>query len=184
MKHYTTVYDQARVKSAINNLAQQVTNIIETRGTENCVFLTVLEGGMFLSNKIIEQLPPNMLSSLTTACIKVSSYKGDQKGYLTHEYIPNIDCSKKTLIIVDDFCDSGSTINALQTLYTHRFDAKEIIFVTLLARKKRSILPEVELLYGIEDNTNNFYFGCGMDEDNKGRFIDRIITIDHEAEKE
>ena len=176
MKQYITIYNRFRVKAAIVSLASRVAEIIEERGAENCILLTVLEGGSYLSSKIIDRLPQGMLSSLETASIKVSSYHGDQRGELVYDYLPNVDCKGKTVILIDDFCDSGSTTNNLHKIYTERFEAGEVIFVTLLARKRRKLDPDINLLYGIEDNTENFYFGCGMDEEGKGRFINEIVT--------
>lgn len=176
MKHYVTVYDRFRVKAAIVSLASRVTEIIEEHGAENCILLTVLEGGSFLANKIIDRLPQGMLTSLETASVKVSSYHGDLQGDLTYDYLPNVDCKGKTVILIDDFCDSGSTTNNLYKIFINRYDAGEVIFVTLLARKRRKLYSCVKLLYGIEDNTENFYFGCGMDEDGKGRYMNEIVT--------
>ena len=176
MKQYVTIYDSFKIKSTIFNLATKVGDIIEEHGAENCVYLTVIEGGAFLSHRILDRLPGDMLAGLTTASIKVSSYHGDQHGNLTYDYIPNVECKGKTIIIVDDFCDSGSTTNALNGLYKEQFGAAEVIFVTLLARKRRKLDEDVTLIYGIEDNTNNFYYGCGLDEDGKGRYMDCIMT--------
>ena len=176
MKQYITVYDAYRVKTAILKLTDHVREIIEDKGAENCIVLTVLEGGAYLANKIIDRLPQDMLASLETASIKVSSYHGDQHGELVHNYIPDINCKNKTVIIIDDFCDSGSTTNSLDKLYRDTFEANDVIFVTLLARTRRELSQGVKLLYGIEDSTSNFYIGCGLDEDGKSRNINKIIT--------
>lgn len=177
MKHYVTIYDTYRVKAAILKLTDQVREIIEDRGAENCIVLIVLEGGTYLANKIIDRLPQDMLTFLETASIKVSSYHGDQRGQLIHNYIPDINCKNKTVIIIDDFCDSGSTINSLNSLYRNTFEADDVIFVTLLARTRRKLNQGVKLLYGIEDNTENFYTGCGLDDNGKSRNINKIITV-------
>lgn len=177
MKQYITVYDTYRVKTAILKLTDHVREIIEDKGAENCIVLTVLEGGAYLANKIIDRLPQDMLASLETASIKVSSYHGDQHGELVHNYIPDISCRNKTVIIIDDFCDSGSTTNALNKLYRDTFGAREVLFVTLLARKCRQLDEDVTLLYGIEDSTSNFYIGCGLDDNGKGRQISSIQAI-------
>lgn len=176
MKRYITVYDSFRVKQAIIQLANRVYGLIDKYGAENCVYLTVLEGGAFLSHRIIDKLAQDMLNELVTASVKVSSYKGDQHGELIYDYIPNVDCKGKIVIIVDDFCDSGSTTNNLNKLYRNRFEAEKVIFVTLLARKRRKLDENVELIYGIEDDTDNFYYGCGLDDNGKGRYINRILT--------
>lgn len=181
MKQFITIYDKFRVKAAVINLASRVYEIIEERGAENCVLLTVLEGGAYLANKIVDRLPQDMLLSLETASLKVSSYHRDQHGELEYDYIPGVDCKNKTVIIIDDFCDSGSTVNHLDKLYRDTFEAKDVIFVTLLARKKRKLNSSVRLLYGLEDATNNFYVGCGLDDNGKSRFVDSIfVCIDNE----
>lgn len=177
MKQYVTVYDQFVIKRVISRLATEVADVIEKRGAENCVLMTVLEGGAYLSNKIINQLPQGMLAELTTASIKVSSYHGFNREGLMYDYLPNTDCEGKTVILIDDFCDSGSTLSELSKLYYGRFEAEEVVAVTLLARKHRKLIEGTKLIYGIEDDTNNFYYGCGLDDNGKGRFVNDIYTI-------
>lgn len=177
MKRYKTVYSRFEVKTAILQLANKVYSLIENRGAENCVYLTVLEGGAFLSHRILDKLAPDMLMELVTKSIKVSSYSGDKQGELVYDYLPEVDCKGKTVIIVDDFCDSGSTTRNLEKIYLDRFEAKEVIFVTLLARAGRKLNPDTQLIYGIEDNSNLFFVGCGLDDDGKARFADSIMAI-------
>jgi hypoxanthine phosphoribosyltransferase len=183
---YKTVYDEFRVKGAILKLSSQVIEYIEELGAENCVLIPVLSGGLYLFNKIIDRMPKDMLAYLETSVIKVSSYHGRERKEVREEVLYDpVDCSNKTLIIIDDFCDSGSTINALNRIYKNRYGASDVIFVTLLARDKKKLDEDVTLLYGILDKTDNFYIGCGMDDEGKSRFIDKIIVkVEDETEAE
>lgn len=183
MRQYITAYNSFKTKEAIILLSYKVEKIIEERGAENCILLTVLEGGAYLASKIINRLPQDMLASLETASIKVSSYHGSERGEIRESYIPNLKCQEKTIIVIDDFCDSGTTTNYLDNLYRNQYKAKDVIIVTLLARKKRKLNDSVNLLYGIEDNTDNFYIGCGMDEDNRSRYVDTIMTYTDNEER-
>lgn len=176
MKTYVTVYSRFDVKNAINNISKRVSDIIENKGSENCIIMTVLEGGSFLSHKIIDKLGQDMLSELITTSIKISSYQGTSRGQIKFDYIPDIDLTNKTVIVVDDFCDSGNTVKELHSFLKNK-NVAEDVFVTLLARTRRQIPSDVKLIYGIEDNTSNYYIGCGMDEDNKSRYVENIITI-------
>jgi hypoxanthine-guanine phosphoribosyltransferase len=183
MKRYKTIYSRFEVKTAVLQLANRVYNLIENRGAENCVYLTVLEGGAFLSHKILDKLAHDMLMELTTANIKVSSYSGDKQGELIYNYMPNVDCTGKTVIIVDDFCDSGSTTRNLEKIYLERFGAKEVVFVTLLARARRELNQTTKLIFGIEDSSDLFFVGCGLDDNGKARFVDSIMAIETDEEQ-
>lgn len=183
MDRYITVYNQFEVKRAITSLANRVYQLIERKGAENCILVTVFSGGAYLSHKIIDKLAPDMLTDLTTLDIKVSSYRGTERSLIMNEYLPNINCEGKTVIVIDDFCDSGSTLNHLLLEFNNR-KAEEVQFVTLLARKRRKIFTDLKLWYGIEDETRNFYIGCGLDDEGKSRYMDRIVMkIPNEEEK-
>lgn len=183
MDRYITVYNRFEIKQAINSLASRVSQLIERKGAENCVLVTVLNGGAYLSHNIINKLSQDMLISLTTADIKVSSYRGQERSQIVNEYIPHIDCEGKTVIVIDDFCDSGSTLNHLLH-YFNSLHVEEVQFVTLLARKHRRYTEDLKLWYGIEDDTRNFYIGCGLDDNERSRYLDEIVVkISDEKEK-
>ena len=183
MDRYITVYNRFEIKQAITSLASRVCQLIERKGAENCILVTVLSGGAYLSHKIINKLSQDMLISLTTTDIKVSSYKGQKRSQVVDEYLPQIDCEGKTVIVIDDFCDSGSTLNHLLQYFNSQH-VDEVQFVTLLARTHRKLVEGLKLWYGIEDDTHNFYIGCGLDDNERGRYLDEIIMkISNEKEK-
>lgn len=183
MDRYITVYNRFEIKRAIISLANRVYRLIEQKGAENCILVTVLSGGAYLSHKIINQLSQDMLASLTTVDIKVSSYKGQERSQILDEYLPHINCKDKTVIVIDDFCDSGSTLNHLLQ-YFKTLHVDETQFVTLLARTRRKLINGLRLWYGIEDDTRNFYIGCGLDDNEKSRYLDEIVMkISDEKEK-
>ena len=175
MDRYITVYNHFEVKQAIIRLANQVYQLIERKGAENCIFVTVMEGGSYLAHKILDKLAPDMLMNLETVEIKVTSYRGHERSYIQDVYLPEMNCEGKTVIVVDDFCDSGSTLNHLLLTYKGKLKADDVQFVTLLARKRRKVLMDLKLWYGIEDVTRNFYIGCGLDDNGKSRYLDRIV---------
>ena len=183
MDRYITVYNRFKIKQAITSLANRVYQLIECKGAENCILVTVLSGGAYLSHKVIDKLSQDMLVSLTTVDIKVSSYKGQERSQIVDEYIPHIDCKGKTVIVIDDFCDSGNTLNHLLQ-YFNSLQVDEVQFVTLLARKRRKCVEDLRLWYGIEDDTRNFYIGCGLDDNERSRYLDEIVMrISDEKEK-
>ena len=139
MNRYITVYDRFEIKRAIFSLTNRVYQLIEHKGAENCILVTVLSGGAYLSHKIIDKFSQDILANLTTVDIKVSSYKGQERSQIVDEYLPHIDCEGKTVIVIDDFCDSGSTLNHLLQ-YFNSLQVDEVQFVTLLARTRRKLI--------------------------------------------
>ena len=173
-------YDSAEVQRFINKLSYELINRM-LAGKEYTV-LTLLDGGMFLTGELMRRLSNFTKAFIENKTMKVSSYHDKNRGELKFDYVPDVDWKGKRVIVIDDFCDSGNTINQIYR-YLKDHEAETIEFYTLLAREGYQLDPGVVLHYGKLDDTKNFYIGCGLDDNGYKRHVDYIYYINDEQKE-
>lgn len=171
---YKVQYDKHVVDQAIHKLAFDINVEMNDHDGEDVIVLTLLEGGSYLTSRLMKILPTEYLKRIINKSMKVSSYHNQEKGNLSIDYVPDMDYKNHHIIVIDDFCDSGNTINEIYD-YFNSIGAKSISFYTLLARKRFEVYDKIRLRYGILDCTDNFYIGCGLDDDGKSRYLDELV---------
>ncbi len=171
---YKVQYSKDVIEVAIRKIAFSINTLISHFETEDIIILTVIEGGSYLTGKIMDLLPFNYRQRVINKSIKISSYHGQKQGEISFDYIPDIDFKDKIVVVLDDFCDSGHTINKLHE-YLKSQGVQSVQFYTLLGRKGYQVNKDVKLRCGIIDDTDHFYIGCGLDDDDKSRFLDEIV---------
>jgi len=124
------------------------------------IILIVADGGYWLGSEILRRIP-NIKTEVHF--IKLKSYSGKVRNSIDIVYFPKLNLNGRRVFIIDDICDSGTTIKTIKDLV---LDAKYISFITLL---KRGSDPIKGLTSLIEDDSDDFFIGCGMD-DEKGMY--------------
>lgn len=165
---YRVKYSQELVSETIDRLA----SMIEL--TDNTRFLVLMNGGAWFAHKLIERLG---VVPVEIEYAKVSSYEGQQRGELDIVYISKTGWEGKDIIVLDDICDSGNTTNAIYS-WLQQFSPKSVKFFTLLVRKKRYQIEQgVELVAGIEDESDDFFVGCGLDDNGMARNLPYVGVV-------
>ncbi len=157
---YTIKYSKETVSAVIDHLASQITV------NENTVFLVLMNGGAWFAHELVSRLGDVPLS---IEYAKVSSYSGKNRGELKITYMPDVDWKQKEVIVLDDICDSGNTLNCIYSWLMPHSPAS-VRFYTLLSRIHKLQLEEgVCLTSGIEDESDDFFVGCGLDDNGMAR---------------
>jgi len=164
---YQCKYTRLRVKIAIRKMARKLRR--EQLMDDDTVFMVMLSGGVWFSNQLFDALGD---IENEVYYIKGHSYKGKNRGEFEWEMLPDVDLSGKKIVILDDICDSGMTLQAAYEKLKPM--AKEIMAVTLLKRVPCPIELEMPVYACIEDGTKDFFVGCGLDDNSHGRLIRKI----------
>ncbi len=163
---YLVKYDEAAVQAAIDSVYAQLSPL-----AEDSIFLVLMNGGAWFSHELLRRFGRE---NLTVYYAKVSSYEGKEQGELDITYLPNIRFADKHVIVLDDICDTGNTINCIYH-YIAKHQPASIQFATLVERVGASnLVPEVKLISGIQDHSKDFFVGCGLDDNDKGRNLPYI----------
>ncbi|MCM1034792.1 MAG: hypothetical protein NC038_07865 [Paludibacter sp.] len=168
---YKIKYGVACVAQTIARMQQQVYDCLEQAADAVCVVLT--DGGIFFSSKLLF----DCMMPLDIRYLKVSSYHGKEQGSICINDAALGSVEGKTVFVFDDICDSGSTVNAVNALLKEK-KAAAVKYVTLIKRAGAVLDADVDLLYGISDDSTDFFVGCGLDDNGKGRNLPYIGVID------
>ncbi len=158
---YPVKYDEAAVQAAIDSIYARLTPL-----AENTVFIVLMNGGAWFAHQLFERFGRE---NLTIYYAKVSSYEGKKQGDLDITYLPQIRYAGANVVVLDDICDTGNTINCIYN-YIAPHQPSSITFATLIERVGASnLLPAIQLISGIADASKDFFVGCGLDDNDKGR---------------
>ena len=166
---YRVKYSRQTVAATIDRLARQITV------HENTVFLVLMNGGAWFAHELISRLGDVLVR---TEYAKVSSYAGKTRQELNITYMPEVDWQGKEVIVLDDICDSGNTTNCIYE-YLQQHSPASVQFVTLLSRRGKCRLNEgVHLTAGIEDESEDFFVGCGLDDNGYARNLPYVGIVE------
>lgn len=160
MNNYTIKYSQEQVNVAVARLQEELQSFLE----EDAIVVVVMNGGVFLSSRLLFDLSV----PVDIRYVKVTSYTGKQQGELRVEDSALGDVNGRSVVVVDDICDSGNTVNRINSLLLDR-GATAVRYFTLLKRSCATLDEGVELHSGIYDDSSDFFVGCGLDDNGVGR---------------
>ncbi len=150
----------------------EMAHAIDFKHTSNdeIVMICVLNGGVMFFSDLVR----NMSTDVEFDFMRAKSYTGQDQGRVQITKDIETDITGKTVYVVDDFYDSGNTLDSIVEHLSHQ-NPKTIEVITLLTRDI-SPLPEYTLHYGfiIRDE---WVVGYGMDNNKKERNLDYIYTL-------
>jgi hypoxanthine phosphoribosyltransferase len=156
----------------IQEKVTEMAHAIDFKHTSNdeVVMICVLNGGVMFFSDLVR----NMSTNVEFDFMRVKSYNGQNQGRVQITKDIETDITGKTVYVVDDFYDSGNTLDSIVEHLSHH-NPKTIEVITLLTRDV-SPLPEYPLHYGfiIQDE---WVVGYGMDNNKKERNLDYIYAL-------
>jgi len=150
------------IENRIRELAYEV-NDAHYLDSDKFVMVGILNGGFMVFTEFVKHL------TLHTECdfVRVKSYTGKKQGKI--EITKDIECDVKNkhVFLIDDFADSGKTIQYLIADLDLK-GAKTISVVTLFKRKSSPnlILPVDGIHYNGFDVEEEWLIGYGLDDEN------------------
>lgn len=167
----TCIYSKEEVEAALDRMAKEMN---ERLGNSNPVFLCVLLGGVIpLGN-----LMPRLDFQLEMNYIHITSYgEKNEPGELRWKAEPTVDLFGRTVVVIDDILDTGTTLRAAVE-YCKMAKAKEVFTAVLLDKRKQRKPGGIEeadfKALTIEDI---FVFGYGLDYSECLRNLPGIYAI-------
>jgi hypoxanthine-guanine phosphoribosyltransferase len=172
------LFTQAEVDDAIDELAAAIDGI---RDTKRLVFLAVLEGGRWLSDRLAGH-PVLSGKSIHQRAVKASRTVED--GVLGdvvispafgRDLLPEL--TSRDVVLIDDIFDEGRTLEALTALVSPV--ANRVRSVVLVRRirpdtQKAARLPDFT---GLETQNQGWLVGCGMDSSGRMRNLPYVGIV-------
>lgn len=149
--------DEARVYSAIRTMAHDITGRLQET---NPLLLCVMNGGLILTG----QLLPLLKFPVQAEYLHATRYRQETTGgILEWKLRPEVDMNGRTIIVVDDILDEGTTLCAIAD-YCKAHGAAEVLTAVLVDKQHdRKARPDLKADFTGLTVEDRFLFGFGMD---------------------
>lgn len=132
-------------------------------------FVSIMDGGDIFCQDLIEKISFIHYHEK----IKVNSYNGQERGEVVFSMLPKLKVGYAKVILVDDFCDSGSTMSKVKAYFEKEYGSK-VYCVTFLKRKSTHFQ---DLMFCREVEGDDWLYGYGLDDNGKNRELREIYKL-------
>lgn len=166
------LYSHEEIKKALDQMAVQMEKVLEN---QNPIFLTVMNGGLFLASELCLRLQ----FPLQMDYIHATRYHGEVTGASIHwKREPSLPLEGRVIVVLDDILDGGITLKAI-TDYCHGRGAASV-YTAVLMDKINARLPEGTShadFTGIKEKEHAYVYGFGLDYHDYLRNIPAIYSV-------
>lgn len=169
-KTFVPYLSEARIQEVVEQVAGRINSDLSGKMP---LFLVVLNGSFIFAADLLRKI--NIPCDLSF--IKVASYHGvNSSGSVTELIGLTEDISGRSVVIVEDIVDTGTT---LEKLY-HVLQQKGVgdIFIASLLLKPEAYKKEMKVDYAGLEIPNDFVVGYGLDYDGLGRNLKEIYVLE------
>ncbi len=170
MLNYKVKYTKEEVQHHIKQMVDCL--VKEKILTDECVYIVMMNGGCWFAMHLFDYLGD---MNNPVYFVHAHSYHGTERGALEWDYMPKMDIEGKDVVVLDDICDSGATMEAMCSYLKEERAPRSINVVTLLKRSESTI--SYPLHSCITDFTPDFFVGCGLDDNGYGRMLPFVGVV-------
>lgn len=165
------VHERSMLDAAIARMAAEITRALDG---ERAVFLTVMNGGMFLASPLALAIGCDLEFDYVHATRYGNDTVGKRVEWL-HE--PRAALSGRTIILVDDILDEGYTLAALRE-YCLAKDARRVLIAVLCVKRHDRRVAGLDADFVGVEVPDRYVFGFGLDYHGQGRNLPDIYALD------
>ena len=166
------VFGQPYISEHIYDCAFKISQAMNPDGST--LYLGVLRGGYWFTTHLTDCLPNGRVEFI----IAHSYEKDGHRSELTIDFMPTFESDEvfDNIIIIDDICDSGQTLKQLKEKIQELYPEAKVLTAALVQKVGS---PNPADFAAIQDTTNTFYYGCGMDKrDGTARNCVSLCAVD------
>ena len=165
------VLSREDVDAGIRRLAARIQPFVDA---QECILLAVMTGGMYPLVRLTEELRGDFLIDYCHATRYGDSLTGGRIEWLAE---PTIDLAGRTVIVVDDIWDEGTTLAAVAARCGELGAAQVLTAVLFIKERDRAVdarPPELDAGLSVPDR---YVFGCGMDMNYHWRHLPAVYAL-------
>jgi hypoxanthine phosphoribosyltransferase len=168
-KKFALYISEEKIKTRVAEVAAQIDEDLRKK---NPLFLVLLNGSFVFA--------ADLLRSINFPCeisfVKMSSYEGTSSPGKVKQLIGlNENVTGRTIVIVEDIIESGTTMKALLHMLGEK-QPKEV-FITSLFVKPGCLKVDLKIDYRCFDIEDDFIVGYGLDYNQEGRNLPHIYQV-------
>lgn len=168
-KAFTPFISAQEIDFALANIAEQIENDFSN---EVPIFIGVLNGAFMVVSDLLKKYQ----SPCEVSFIKLASYEGTTSTNNVKQLIGlNQNLEGRTVIIVEDIVDTGSTLEELKDLFKKQ-NVKHFKIATLFL-KPEAYKKDIKLDYVGIRIPNKFIVGYGLDFNGLGRNLSEVYQV-------
>lgn len=175
--HYKLLYKSSQIADAASRVGKEVgewAKSIRLKYNQEVLTIPILRGGIFFFADLARQVPVSM----EVLPGRTRSYKSGVNAEQLEQVsiiIDNENIKNRSILLVDDICDSGRTLNAL-TDYMKEHGANEVRSAVLIHRIIENAFHQPDWK-GFEFKGQDWFVGYGMEDKNSWSNLPDIYTI-------
>jgi hypoxanthine phosphoribosyltransferase len=168
-KAFTPFISAQEIDFAITNIAKQIEDDF---ADEIPVFVGILNGAFMVVSDLLKKYN----SPCEVSFVKLASYEGMESTNNVKQLIGlNQDLEGRTVIVVEDIVDTGSTLEELKDLFKMQ-NLKHFKIATLFL-KPNAYKKDIKLDYVGIRIPNKFIVGYGLDYNGLGRNLSEVYQV-------
>ncbi|RMF16549.1 MAG: hypoxanthine-guanine phosphoribosyltransferase [Gammaproteobacteria bacterium] len=151
------LHTEAEVDAAIDKVAREIT---ETLADANPLVFCVMTGGLIFSGRLL----PKLLFPLELHYIHATRYRLETTGGILDWLVePRVPLRDRTILILDDILDEGTTLAAIEEYCLKKGAARVYTSVLVDKQHDRKARPGMKCDFTGMEVEDRFLFGYGMD---------------------
>jgi hypoxanthine phosphoribosyltransferase len=175
--HFSLLFSEREIASRIKALGAEISSWCEGVWKDShtdVLAVPVLRGGIFFFADVVRQLN----CSVEVSPIRTEAYESGSNGKQKNEVAilaEKLAVKGRVVLLVDDVCDSGRTLEALEKALLER-GAREVRTVVLIRRllEKPTFVP---CWVGFQYPGPEWFVGYGMDDNERWRNLPGVYVI-------
>jgi hypoxanthine phosphoribosyltransferase len=170
--HATLLFSKEQITLALDEMAALMKQTFEFK---NPIFLTVMNGGLFVASELCLRLN----FPLQMDYIHATRYHGEVTGASIHwKREPSLPLADRVVVIVDDILDGGITLKAIQD-YCQAQQAASVYTAVLIDKENARLkdgLPHADFV-ALREPGEHYVYGFGLDYHDYLRNIPAIYSV-------
>ncbi|MBX7144606.1 MAG: hypothetical protein K1X79_09165 [Oligoflexia bacterium] len=175
--HYRLVYNRQQIAGCVKKLGAEIAAWSGTASSDlDVVMVPVLRGGIFFFSDLVRE----MECSVDIAPLRASVYEKGKNAValeIGEIFDAGLEVNGRTVVIVDDVCDSGKTLSILSPRLKAA-GAREVKTCVLIQRILPSLHAQRPDWVGFEYSGPEWFVGYGMDDAGRYRNLPDIYVME------
>lgn len=176
-KNYKKIYSAKKITDTCRRIGADITKWaleIKNDQSQDLLCVPVLRGGLFFFADLVRYVKCSVdIAPVRTWGYEIKSV--NQQSLELRIDLGDINIRNRTVLIVDDLCDSGKTMQELKKIFLQH-DAKEVKSAVLIQRNKSQNIIKPDWI-GFEYAGEEWFVGYGMDDCDRWRNLKDIYII-------